>query len=74
MWEFLGELELSENKKIVVQKVDYASGSKIDIRMHVDTPTYTGPTKLAVRLPIPLWNAFKELINQIEVNDNETSE
>ncbi len=59
---------------IVVAIREYNGRIGIDIREHVTSDRYTGPTKKGLRIPAENFSEFKDMINSIKEEDLKSSE
>lgn len=59
---------------IVVAIREYNGRVGIDIREHVTSDRYTGPTKKGLRIPAERFAEFKDMINSINESDLQTQD
>lgn len=62
----IGIIDKGANSKVVVSITTYRKQLYFDIREHIKTDTYDGPTKKGIRLPAEQFAEFKELMSQLE--------
>lgn len=60
----IGRIQLSDNQDLVAALID---NEKLDIRVFMNTDSYTGPTKRGIRFYLfdDNWIEFKKLIDKI---------
>jgi len=56
------EVQISNSRKIVIQKTKWRGNLTLDIRTYIETPSYTGFTRKGINIPI---SKAKELVNAI---------
>ena len=61
------EIEISASSAIVAECKEYKGQKAVDLRKHVKSNKYTGPTKQGLWIPVGKWDEFKALVNSIEV-------
>ena len=62
----IGEVKLTEESWIKVSTFDGRDGRKrVDIRLFLSGPKYTGPTKRGVSIPVDQLGALKKLLDQV---------
>ena len=62
----LGVIEKNQLSKIVVSLSPYKGKWYFDIREHIKTDKYEGPTKKGVTLAVEHFEEFKEIIKKLE--------
>ena len=59
--------------EIVIGLREYNGKTGIDIREFTQSEQYTGPTKKGLRIPADKFEAFKTMINSIDLSDLKTA-
>jgi hypothetical protein len=59
-------IQLSDSSAVVAEVKEYKGQKAVDLRKHVQTQKYTGPTKSGLWIPVEKWAEFKQLVNSIE--------
>ena len=62
----LGRLRKNDTTEIVVQKTEFRGSVGIDIREYVTSDRYTGWSKNGIRIPIEMWQNFKEILERVD--------
>jgi len=68
MEEEFGRIRKNDSTEIVIRKSEYRGAAGIDIREYVSTAAYTGWSKSGIRIPEPLWEEFKGVVNKTKVS------
>ena len=62
----IGEVKLTEASTVRVSTFDGRDGRKrVDIRLFLSGPKYTGPTKRGVSVPVDQLDGLKKLLDQV---------
>ena len=62
----VGEVKLTESSTVKVSTFDGRDGRKrVDIRLFLSGPKYTGPTKRGVSIPVDQLDGLKKLLDQV---------
>lgn len=67
----LGRLRKNDTTEIVVQKTEFRGSAGIDIREYVTSDRYTGWSKNGIRIPVEMWQNFKEILERVDTAKNE---
>lgn len=67
----LGRLRKNDTTEIVVQKTEYRGSVGIDIREYVTSDRYTGWSKNGIRIPVEMWQNFKEILERVDAAKKE---
>jgi hypothetical protein len=61
----IGRIKLSETRDLVATLVE---GEKLDLRVYVESKTYTGWTKQGLRFYLfdEIWEGFKKLMSKVD--------
>ncbi|MCK5682957.1 transcriptional coactivator p15/PC4 family protein [bacterium] len=62
----VGFIEKNQLSKIVFSLSDYRGKLYFDIREHIKTDKYDGPTKKGLRMDVDFFEDFKELVGKME--------
>jgi hypothetical protein len=62
----LGRLRKNDTTEIVVQKTEFRGSVGIDIREYVTSDRYTGWSKNGIRIPVEMWQNFKEILERVD--------
>ena len=62
----LGVIEKNQLSKIVISLSPYRGKQKFDLREHIKTEKYEGPTKKGVTLAVEHFDEFKKIIEKLE--------
>ena len=65
----MGRLRKNDTTEIVVQKTDFRGSVGIDIREYVTSERYTGWSKNGIRIPVEMWQDFKEILSKVDAAD-----
>ena len=62
----VGEVKLTETSVVKISTFDGRDGRKrVDIRLFLSGPRYTGPTKRGVSVPVDLLPELRKLLDQV---------
>jgi len=62
----VGELKLTETSTVKISTFDGRDGRKrVDIRLFLSGPRYTGPTKRGVSVPVDMLPELKKILDQV---------
>ena len=67
----LGRLRKNDTTEIVVQKTEFRGSVGIDIREYVTSDRYTGWSKNGIRIPVEMWQNFKEILEIVDAAKKE---
>lgn len=67
----LGRLRKNDTTEIVVQKTEFRGSVGIDIREYVTSDRYTGWSKNGIRIPVEMWQNFKEILERVDAAKKE---
>jgi hypothetical protein len=67
----LGRLRKNDTTEIVVQKTEFRGSVGIDIREYVTSDRYTGWSKNGIRIPVEMWQNFKEILERVDTSNKE---
>lgn len=61
----IAKIKLNDTQDLVATLVD---GEKLDLRVYVNTDSYSGPTKRGVRFYLfdGIWDEFKKLVEKVD--------
>jgi hypothetical protein len=62
----LGRLRKNDTTEIVVQKTGFRGSVGIDIQEYVTSDRYTGWSKNGIRIPVEMWQNFKEILERVD--------
>ena len=62
----LGRLRKNDTTEIVVQETEFRGSIGIDIREYVTSERYTGWSKNGIRIPVDIWQDFKEILDRVD--------
>ncbi|OPY54631.1 MAG: Transcriptional Coactivator p15 (PC4) [Methanosaeta sp. PtaU1.Bin112] len=62
----LGRLKKNDTTEIVVQMTEFRGSVGIDIREYVTSERYTGWSKNGIRIPVDIWQDFREILNRAD--------
>ncbi|MDD4653590.1 MAG: PC4/YdbC family ssDNA-binding protein [Methanothrix sp.] len=62
----LGRLRKNDTTEIVVQKTEFRGSVGIDIREYVTSDRCTGWSKNWIRIPVEMWQNFKEIMQRVD--------
>lgn len=65
----MGRLRKNDTTEIVVQKTEFRGSVGIDIREYVTSERYTGWSKNGIRIPLEMWQDFKEILDKVDTAD-----
>ena len=66
----IGRLRKNESTEIIVQRTEYRGSVGIDIREYVTSDRYTGWSKNGIRIPVEMWQDFKEILDKASAESN----
>lgn len=58
----IGAIEKNPNTRIVVSLTEFKGRTYVDIREHIATESYSGPTKKGLRLDVEFFEDFLEVL------------
>ncbi|HPS92076.1 MAG TPA: transcriptional coactivator p15/PC4 family protein [Methanothrix sp.] len=67
----LGRLRKNDTTEIVVQKTEFRGSVGIDIREYVTSDRYTGWSKNGIRIPVEMWQNFREILERVDAAKKE---
>lgn len=67
----LGRLRKNDTTEVVVQKTEFRGSVGIDIREYVTRDRYTGWSKNGIRIPVEMWQNFKEILKKVDTTEKE---
>jgi hypothetical protein len=62
----MGVIEKNSNTKVVFSLTEFKGRIYIDVREHIDTETYSGPTKKGLRLDTEFFDDFLKIVKAME--------
>ena len=62
----IGSIEKGANSKVVVSLTTYRKNLYFDVREHIKTESYEGPTKKGVRLDVEQFDDFMKLMSKLK--------
>lgn len=62
----IGIIDKGANSKVVVSITTYRKQLYFDVREHIKTDTYDGPTKKGVRIRAEQFKEFMEIMSELE--------
>lgn len=68
----VGRVRKNETTEVVVRKTEFKGTVGIDIREYVTSEKYTGWSKNGLRIPVDQWEAFKEVLDRVALNKEES--
>ncbi|MBI2663764.1 hypothetical protein HYX10_00285 [Candidatus Woesearchaeota archaeon] len=69
MEEEVGRVKKNDTTEIVVKVDDYGGQKGVTIREFLTSEKYTGFTKQGTRIPAEKWEAFKGLVNKVNIGE-----
>lgn len=63
----MNSVDLSGSSSIKAELKEYKGQHAVDLRKHVSSAKYTGPTKSGLWIPVGKWAEFKDMVNSIGV-------